>query len=219
MTRAVNGRPFPLRMQPRHCRRHSFAKRSRAQGPPGPWTHVLRRRSLKVTLGPCPAGRGIPGMYRVRAVLGVPGVASVLMALDFDSLEGDSYRTASWGPSVALPLGPAPATPELSVWVLPNRPHTSGQNIEPHRPAARRVDNSGSRIYHLAANLVDSSPCIRRRCVWTKSCWPRRARCWAPIRPPRRSTRRSRRWSPAGAGSDCLIGCARRMGSILATMR
>jgi len=61
-------------------------------------------------------------MYRVRAVLGVPGVASVLTALDFDSLEGDSVVELPPGvTSVALPLGPAPANPELSVWVLPNR--------------------------------------------------------------------------------------------------
>jgi hypothetical protein len=68
------------------------------------------------------ASQGNPGTYLVRAVLGVPGVASVLTALDFESLEGDSLvELPPRGSRVALPLGPAPGIPELRVWMLPNR--------------------------------------------------------------------------------------------------
>jgi hypothetical protein len=66
--------------------------------------------------------QGNPGMYRVRAVLGVPGLASVLTVLDLDSLEGDTLVELPPGVTrVALPLGPAPSTPELRVWLIPNR--------------------------------------------------------------------------------------------------
>ena len=66
--------------------------------------------------------QGNPGTYLVRVALCVPGVASVLKVLDFETLEGDSLiELPSRVSRAALPLGPAPGTPELTVWLLPNR--------------------------------------------------------------------------------------------------
>jgi len=65
---------------------------------------------------------GNPGMYSVRAVLGVPGAASVLTALDFDSLEGDTLlQLPLRATRVAMPLGRGAGVPELRVWLTPNR--------------------------------------------------------------------------------------------------